>query len=80
MSYVRWGEDDSDVYVYEDVRGGLMCCGCSLGVFPPGSAPMLDQERFVEHLREHIAAGDVVPGYVIPDVEARTEQHPRLFR
>lgn len=77
MSYVRFGEDDSDVYVFEHVAGGLLCCGCSLGEFPPGSSPWTDVDRFIGHLREHIAAGDVVPDQVIPDVEARAELHLR---
>jgi hypothetical protein len=28
MAIVRW-EDDSDVYVYEDVKGGFVCEGCA---------------------------------------------------
>ena len=30
MSYVRFGVDGSQVYVYPDVAGYVRCCGCGL--------------------------------------------------
>ncbi len=30
MSFVRFGVDSSQVYIYDDVRGYKICCGCSL--------------------------------------------------
>lgn len=64
MSYCRFS--DADVYVYDDVRGYLCCCGCWLD----------DTWRYdtaaemVEHLRLHIAAGHHVPDHVIPEILA----------
>lgn len=56
MSFARWSED-SDVYVFDDVRGGTTCCACNLadGDFNGTRAQMID------HLREHVAAGHAVP-------------------
>lgn len=31
MSFARWG-DGSDVYVYADVSGGVVCCGCNMAI------------------------------------------------
>jgi hypothetical protein len=30
VSFVRFGVDGSDVYIYDDVRGYKICCGCIL--------------------------------------------------
>lgn len=30
MSFVRFGSDGSQVYIYDDVRGYKICCGCTL--------------------------------------------------
>jgi hypothetical protein len=74
MSYVRFGQDDSDVYVYPTTvnsrtdgtdRRAIDCCACTLGkdfFYSTASA--------IEHLKAHIAEGDTVPDYVIPDIEA----------
>jgi hypothetical protein len=64
MAYARFSED-SDVYVYLDVGGFLACCGCSQG--PSFSATTT--EDMIDHLKEHIMAGDVVPDYLIPALE-----------
>lgn len=76
MSYIRFGEHESDVYVYESTRG-VHCCLCSLldpvnlgdqtcEIFRTGEAA-------AEHLLEHVRRGDVVPEYVVDDVRERTE-------
>ncbi len=74
MSYVRWGENDSDVYVFEDVNGGVTCCGCDDG-------QNLSAEEMGRHLSWHIAQGDEVPVGVIEAVRIGIErgdiQHPR---
>lgn len=64
MSYVRFGQDESDVYVYPTeigTRRAVHCC-CCLNAYTTSDA--------VAHLQEHLAAGDVVPEYVIPNIEA----------
>lgn len=65
MSYVRMGEDGSDVYVYM-TTAGLVCCG---------GRPMTSTAAMVDHLRGHQADGDYVPGDVIPALEADDESN-----
>ena len=65
MSYIRFGEDGSDVYVFGSARG-IECFGCTLvSGFAAGST-----QAMVDHLQAHRAAGDTVPDYVIPDLRA----------
>jgi hypothetical protein len=53
----------SDVYVYADAEvGRLRCVGCM--------ADFSTTAGMVEHLREHIANGEVVPETTIPTLEA----------
>lgn len=78
MSYVRWSGPDgpwpyqSNVYIYDDVSGGCTCCGCWLR---DGDNWRSDDDEFgahpkmIEHVREHIKAGHVVPDFVIPRLE-----------
>ena len=56
MSYIRWGVEDSDVYLiaYEigkDVT--LLCVGCGLFSFT--------RSNMIEHLDMHRKVGDTVP-------------------
>jgi hypothetical protein len=59
MSFVRWGEQNSDVYVY----GGadfLRCCVC--GVQDDGlDFKTLSYQEMIDHLKEHRRVGHVVP-------------------
>jgi hypothetical protein len=61
MAYCRFTRH-SDVYVYEDVLGGLTCCGCTLrGVDRLGqdfNCPT--RGGMIAHLEEHRAAGHKV--------------------
>ena len=61
MSYCRFTED-SDVYVFPSVYGGIECCACSLSS-PGKNVSFPTQEEMIEHLREHQDTGDLVPGY-----------------
>ena len=60
MSYVRWGEEGSDVYVYEHVEG-LLICGCDFFVGSFGTRTVYEM---VWHLERHRQAGHVVPARV----------------
>lgn len=62
MSYIRFGENNSDVYVYLCVDGGIECCDCIMldRCFHVNSA-----EAMAQHLRDHIQRGHVVPDGVI---------------
>lgn len=57
MSYARFGENDSDVYVYLDSRGALTCCGCWLS---DRSQDGFSLEGMLVHLDAHRAAGHTV--------------------
>jgi hypothetical protein len=72
VSYVRFGEQDSDVYVYLDIEGGIECCGCAL--VDCFNAPTA--QAMADHLRRHLAAGHTVPAGVIEDVLANPDLDP----
>lgn len=55
MSYVRWGNDGSSVYVFADARGGWNCCGCKRCWTIFG---------LLFHLIKHKLKGGCVPSYV----------------
>ncbi|RYZ40014.1 MAG: hypothetical protein EOO71_17690 [Myxococcaceae bacterium] len=66
MAYARFSRD-SDVYVYEDIRGGFVCERC----------PGVGQEfrcataaEMATHLRQHQAKGDLVPDDAIVELES----------
>jgi hypothetical protein len=71
MSYIRFGEEDSSVYVYEHVNGWIDCCGCSI---LPDCGKFYTSEAAAAHLREHLAAGDHVPDSVFDDVKYRPQR------
>lgn len=71
MSYARWGQDGSSVYVYrsivdDPVKTPLLfhCCCCTMvqqgwcGFYAHSWAEM------IAHLEEHRERGDCVPDYV----------------
>lgn len=76
MSYVRWSSPghpwdyDSEVYIYDDVAGGITCCGCDLVAATAISFNCPTAAEMVDHVRAHIAAGHAVPDFVIPRLEA----------
>lgn len=63
MSFIRFGENGSGVYVYQgSVKGWgevLICC-TEVGGVTETAAEMID------HLRWHQRRGDVVPEYIFP--------------
>ena len=78
MSYVRFG-DDSDVYVFDQVDGVLCCCGCQLSYrrisyYAETAAEMAD------HLREHEAAGHMVPAGVIDRIASTADDDDERAR
>lgn len=73
MSYVRWGEDGSDVYIYgsanEDGTGRdtrLVCCACYTAQ---------DEDDMLSHIAAHRERGEFVPSYV--DDELRHDRDHR---
>lgn len=80
MSYARFGWDGSDVYVYEHVSGFIECCGCNLVEpedpdFMYGSAQLKTARLALEHLEEHVSAGQTVPADTFERIKA---DHPDL--
>jgi hypothetical protein len=62
VSYCRFWWDDSDVYVYADVSGGITCCACGLA----GSSVNVETPaEMLAHLLEHRAAGHTVPEHAL---------------
>lgn len=57
MSLVRFGQEDSDVYVYPGEEGWI-CCGCHLD----RRGPYSDAE-LIQHLNDHRESGDKVPEF-----------------
>lgn len=65
MSFIRFGEHGSTVYVYAGAVTGwgevLICCGCfgDAGAYETAA-------EMIAHLRAHQAHGDVVPEHIFP--------------
>lgn len=64
MSYVRFGADGSDVYVYADVNGYLNCCGCPM-LENFESSSFNTTEEMLAHLQKHKDVGHHVPDFCI---------------
>lgn len=77
MSYVRFGEDGSDVYVYGHVDGFITCVDCLLGTGGSYSTDT-DLGRFdqmIVHVIDHLRFGHTVPDSVITRlIERRNEE------
>ncbi|MCU0687471.1 MAG: hypothetical protein MUF34_35380 [Polyangiaceae bacterium] len=64
MAYARFARD-SDVYVYEDVRGGFTCERCpKIG----SQFRCATAHEMAEHLVGHRARGDRVPAAAIEEL------------
>lgn len=71
MSFVRLGQDSSQVYIFDHVDGYVVCCFCA---FTPWDADAeriarpdfhtTDLDAMLAHIAEHRAAGHVVPDWV----------------
>lgn len=63
ISYCRHNGNDSDVYVYPNIYGGIVCVCTSQGeVFDKRSL-------LIEHLKSHLDSGDKVPERVFNRLE-----------
>lgn len=75
MSYVRFGEDGSDVYVFRTQVGGVEmfeCCGCSFvgDESLSWSFRVVSAAAMVDHLLSHRDGGEVVPQAALDDLAA----------
>ncbi len=59
MSYARWGEEGSAVYVF-GTGHGIVCMHCKLAPFEEDYAVKSPAEMLA-HLERHRQKGDVVP-------------------
>jgi hypothetical protein len=72
VSYVRWSSPghpwdyDSALYIFDDVAGGITCCGCLL-IDADFNAPTTLE--MISHVEQHVAAGHAVPDFVIPRLQ-----------
>lgn len=68
MSIIRFGEQDSDIYVYLS-SDGWECCGCCFA--SEGHRVMLKtNEEMIRHLELHRLTGDVVPEKAFSELRA----------
>lgn len=66
MSYSRLF--DGDIYMYWDgLFGVIMCFNCSLN--ENEDKPFTKRSEAIEHLKQHMASGDIVGGHAIPLLE-----------
>ena len=70
MAVCRFSET-CDVYVYYDVGGGIICCGCILSQRHAVNMP--DEKAMTAHLKEHIAVGHKVPSEAFDRLESPTK-------
>lgn len=83
MSYCRFGE--ADVYIYDDVYHGIICCACSLldtgetayNEFFKAELPVMhnfvagyDRQKMLDHIAEH----RYVHHYIPWDVDERLKE------
>lgn len=70
MAYCRFAFDKSDVYIYDDVTYGLLCCWCKRTEdiaeddHRAGFIAGYDYNAMLEHVQMHRSLGDNVPSYV----------------
>jgi len=76
MSWARFGYEGSDVYIFNDVRGGITCCSCQLqkevptriaGFMLHDDFNCATEKEMYEHIRQHIAAGHCIPDYLVKE-------------
>jgi hypothetical protein len=68
MSYIRFGEDGSDVYIYGDCNGKICCCGCGINEADEYRSMYFDKiSDLLKHLRKHRRAGQCVPTSVFKE-------------
>lgn len=68
MSYCRQNGNDSDVYVYPSMYGGIVCtCANDRYIFNKRSF-------LIEHLKKHLDNGDKVPERVFQRLEKEIKE------
>jgi hypothetical protein len=82
MAYSRWGQEGSDLYIYMDTAGYLICTSCPLmpiaenaKVKMNGSFHAYNTMDMIDHLGEHMDAGHNFPDSVITDILSDDERN-----
>ena len=81
MSYCRFTQKDSDVYVYANVPGGVICCACRLtqkneyGIYKDTVCET--EKDMLKHLCEHMSMGHKVPKRAIKRLEREMKENMR---
>ena len=73
MSYCRFGNPESDAYIYPSIQGGIVCCACRLLPkikYPSGYVWYQDfvvdtADEMLTHAIEHNLKDSPVPAYAI---------------
>lgn len=73
MSYARFAESGSDVYVYPTGER-LICAGCSIS--SRGEYTTFDRTLMLLHLFMHRSCGDTVPQHAIDRLRAEIHGQP----
>ena len=66
MGWARFARD-SEVYIFDDVRGGITCCGCKLVGFP-NDFNCETEDEMANHIIDHARAGHIIPDYLMQTV------------
>jgi len=72
MSYVRWGADGSDIYVYADCDGYFRCC-CDTGKDGSDDFKTTLRSEMVKHMDSHVKNNQHVPPWVFEDMKWEIE-------
>ena len=67
MSYCRFL--DGDAYIYGDMDGGIVCCGCRLNGGPMNNFTADGPMEMLAHVEEHQAAGHDIPRHTVDRLE-----------
>lgn len=60
MAYCRFIE--ADAYIYDDIRHGIICCACTMGVLElENFIAGYDYDLMLEHIAEHRKQNDHIP-------------------
>lgn len=79
MSYCRYGE--ADAYIYQDIEGGLVCCGCNLrGSDSEFTFIATGPLEMLKHVFDHRMANDYIPESVDSRlIEELSEQDNSIY-
>jgi hypothetical protein len=72
LSYARFSEGESEVYVYRHIFGDLRCCSCRI-LANHLDFVALTEEDMLAHLNEHRALGHLVPDRAFTRLQAEIQ-------